>query len=61
MVNEILGGLGEKWFIVRIKMKVMNKFGFYDYQIEAFEATNNNKEGIVVMPTEIVTGKPFLS
>ena len=36
----------------------MNKFGFYDYQLEAFEATNNNKEGIVVMPTG--TGKTFV-
>mgnify|MGYP003636150717 FL=1 len=58
MVNEIMGGLGEKWFIVRIKIKVMNKFGFYNYQMDAFEATNSNKEGIVVMPTG--TGKTFV-
>ena len=28
----------------------MNKFGLYNEQLEALEATNNNKEGIVIMP-----------
>ena len=35
----------------------MNKFGLYDEQLEALKATNNNKEGIVVMPTG--TGKTY--
>lgn len=37
---------------------IKNKFGFYDYQEEAFNATQNNTKGIVVMPTG--TGKTFV-
>lgn len=33
-------------------------FKFYDYQLEAFQAVQNNKKGIVVMPTG--TGKTFV-
>ena len=39
-------------------MSEFKKYGLYDYQIEAAEATNNHNKGIVVMPTG--TGKTFL-
>tara|TARA_R110000744_G_scaffold123822_1_gene229210 strand:+ start:106 stop:1701 length:1596 start_codon:yes stop_codon:yes gene_type:complete len=41
-----------------VKIKVMKNFGLYKYQLEAFNACNENKKGIVVMPTG--TGKTFV-
>ena len=39
-------------------MSQFENYGFYDYQVEAAEATNNHDKGIVVMPTG--TGKTFV-
>ncbi len=39
-------------------MTQFKKYGFYDYQVEAAETTELNKQGIIVMPTG--TGKTFV-